>query len=270
MLNLKTSQSLILAILLILFFSISSFSGVVRSVPELPLQLKNVTPDEIAVPITLAEVHYPKSQANIKPRIETVVWVRAFVNKSGEVEKAIIACSDVPSKEFEIAALSATFASEFRPGERRGKPAFKWFYHPVEFTKKMAKKLRQKARLAKENPSAFSEPSSIIFASSKEGSPYPKPDEFVPVEVMPELIDMKTPRYPSQVNAAKIEGTVWIKALVDESGDVKMAFTAKTSGNPFLDRAALDASVKNKFTAALRDGQPVSNWVTYKVEFKLD
>lgn len=257
-----------IALVSVSLLSANLLAGDVRAVPKLPAQLKNIAPNEIAVPVDLAPVRYPASQAKLK--IETVVWVRAFVNKDGEVEKAIIACGEVPSKAFEIAALSATFASTFQPGKRRGKLAYKWFYHPVIFDKRMARKVRKVLRLAKENPSSAEPAITALFANSAGQQSYPGPDDFVPCEIMPEMIKESVPRYPRKARLSGAEGRVWVKALVDKTGTVKIAFAAKTSGNDYLDRAALDSAVKNKFSPARNDGLPVSFWVTYKVDFVID
>jgi len=59
---------------------------------------------------------------------------------------------------------------------------------------------------------------------------YPKPDDFVPLEVMPEMIKEVAPVYPDSAKSNGIEGTVIVKALVDKIGKVVKAEIAKESG----------------------------------------
>jgi protein TonB len=98
----------------------------------------------------------------------------------------------------------------------------------------------------------------------------PAPDEFVPLEIQPELIYKQPPEYPRLAKQAGITGTVWINVLLDEEGNVIDVIIAKSSGTKSLDEAALKAAYKNKFKPGIQNGRPVKVWVTYPVEFKLD
>lgn len=97
----------------------------------------------------------------------------------------------------------------------------------------------------------------------------PPPDEFVPVEIQPEMIFQQTPEYPRLAKTAGLTGTVWVKALVDKEGNVRQAQVGKSSGTQSLDEAAVAAAFKNKFKPAIQNGRPVAIWVTYRVDFKL-
>ncbi len=97
----------------------------------------------------------------------------------------------------------------------------------------------------------------------------PEPDEFVPVEIYPEMIHKENPVYPSLARQAGITGTVWVKALVDEEGKVRRAIVAKTSGTVSLDEAAVEAALKCQYKPGIQNGRPVAVWVTYPVEFTL-
>jgi len=96
---------------------------------------------------------------------------------------------------------------------------------------------------------------------------FPKPDEFIPVEKLPEPIHQEKPVYPPNASKAGFEGTVWIKALVDVDGKIKEAFVQKKSGTPALDNAALEAAFKCTYAPGEQNGQPVAVWISYKVEF---
>jgi protein TonB len=98
----------------------------------------------------------------------------------------------------------------------------------------------------------------------------PPPDEFVPVEIYPEMIFQQTPDYPRLAKQAGITGVVWVKALVDKDGNVRDAIVGKSSGTASLDEAAVQAAFKNKFKPGIQNGRPVAVWVTYKVEFELN
>ncbi|MFQ5498631.1 MAG: energy transducer TonB [Candidatus Zixiibacteriota bacterium] len=98
----------------------------------------------------------------------------------------------------------------------------------------------------------------------------PSPDEFVPVEIQPEMIHEATPEYPRMAKQAGLTGVVWVKALVDEEGNVRNAIVGKSSGTVSLDEAAVKAAYKNTFKPAIQNGRPVKIWVAYKVDFVLD
>jgi protein TonB len=97
----------------------------------------------------------------------------------------------------------------------------------------------------------------------------PSVDEFVPVEIYPEMINQVQPEYPRFAKSAGIEGVVWVQALVDKDGSVVKAQVGKSSGTAALDEAAVEAAHHNTFKPGIQNGRPVACWVTYKVEFKL-
>jgi periplasmic protein TonB len=98
----------------------------------------------------------------------------------------------------------------------------------------------------------------------------PTPDEFVPFEDAPVQITQVQPKYPELAQRANIQGTVWVKALVDKEGKVRDVLIAKDSGaNAGFEEAAIDAAKQTVWKPAISNGQPIAVWVTYKVEFKL-
>jgi protein TonB len=98
----------------------------------------------------------------------------------------------------------------------------------------------------------------------------PAPDDFVAVEIYPEMIHKEVPEYPRLARTAGITGTVWVKALVDEEGNVIKAIVGKSSGVASLDEAAVNAAYKNKFKPGIQNNRPVKVWVTYEMEFVLN
>ncbi len=119
-------------------------------------------------------------------------------------------------------------------------------------------------------PDIISEQGEDIVVDIDEDDYLPSMDEFVPVEVIAEMIHYETPPYPRLAEQAGLEGLVWIKALVGSDGNVKDAVVYKSSGAPTLDDAAVEVAPKNKFKPAIQNGRPVAMWVTYKVDFVLE
>jgi len=98
----------------------------------------------------------------------------------------------------------------------------------------------------------------------------PAPDEFVPVEIMPELIHKNTPEYPRMVKDAGLEGTVYLRVLVKKDGTVGDAKVEKSSNIASLDEAALKAVYGCTFKPAIQNGRPVNVWVSFPYEFILN
>jgi protein TonB len=97
----------------------------------------------------------------------------------------------------------------------------------------------------------------------------PAPDEFVPVEVYPEMIYEYRGTYPRLAEQAGIEGKVYVKALVDENGNVIKSMVARSSGTEALDEAAIEWALKCKFKPGIQNNRPVKVWVTFPYEFEL-
>ncbi|MCB2230355.1 TonB family protein [bacterium] len=98
----------------------------------------------------------------------------------------------------------------------------------------------------------------------------PGENEFVAVEVFPEMLKMVPPEYPRLAKKAGIQGTVWVKALVDKEGNSREVLIAKSSGNESLDNAALMCAKTARFKPGIANGKPVATWVTYNIDFKLE
>lgn len=172
---------------------------------------------------------------------KATVYVKAFVDPEGIVKQTEVAKSS-GINAFDESALHAALKCKYKPAMTNGKPIGVWVTYKVE------------------------------FVPSKD-SPEEKLEEVVPemqdVDLMPEMIYEKQPVYPEEVKKEKIEGTVWVKALIGEDGLVIKSEISKSSGNDILDKSALDAALENKYKPAIKDGKPISTWVTYKVDFCL-
>jgi protein TonB len=109
-----------------------------------------------------------------------------------------------------------------------------------------------------------------IVVDINEDEYLPAADEFVAVEVYPEMIYQERPEYPRLAKSAGLTGTVWVKVLVDKDGTVRQAMVGKSSGTQALDEAAVAVAPKNKFKPGIQNGRPVACWATYRVDFNLE
>lgn len=98
----------------------------------------------------------------------------------------------------------------------------------------------------------------------------PAPDSFVAVDEHPQLLLFPSVRYPEMARKAGIEGSVWLKVLIDQNGDVRDAIIVISSGaNAGFEEAAIAAARDSKWRPAMQNQQPIPVWVAYEVRFKL-
>ncbi len=100
-----------------------------------------------------------------------------------------------------------------------------------------------------------------------------EPVFFVAVEQMPEPIGgigaiQKQIVYPEIAKRAGVQGRVYVKAYVDENGNVTKVDLIRGIGAG-CDEAAMDAVMKTKFQPGKQRGKPVKVQVTVPVLFKL-
>lgn len=96
----------------------------------------------------------------------------------------------------------------------------------------------------------------------------PSMDEFVPYEKGPEIVKKVTPRYPDMAMRAGLEGTVWVKILVDKDGKPKKAVVIKSTVEIFND-PAIEAAMQFLFTPAVMNNGAVRVWVAIPFKFQL-
>lgn len=86
----------------------------------------------------------------------------------------------------------------------------------------------------------------------------------------PRILASFEPAYPVKARGSNIEGTTYVKVLVDVKGKVEEAFLAASSGSSLLDTAAVKALYKWNFIAA-KDayGQPCPCYITIPIKFSL-
>jgi len=97
------------------------------------------------------------------------------------------------------------------------------------------------------------------------------PEEFIPLEKMPELIEVAQPVYPREARKAGHEAKVTVRAFVGSDGAVKNAIVVDCTrpGHGF-EEATLEAAYNSRYTPGMQDDRAVAVWVTYTVNFSLD
>ncbi len=97
----------------------------------------------------------------------------------------------------------------------------------------------------------------------------PDMNAFVPVDKMPQVINTIPPHYPELAKRAGIEGSAYVKILIDTEGKPLKAVVIKTD-NEIFNQPSIDAAMQFKFTPAEKDNKPVAVWVVIPFRYKLD
>lgn len=85
--------------------------------------------------------------------------------------------------------------------------------------------------------------------------------------VPPSLVEDSVARYPAALEAAPVAGTVRLELQVDEVGEVALARLVE-GVHPLLDKAALHAATRLRFTPAQVRGQPVAVRLYFDYRFE--
>jgi protein TonB len=96
-----------------------------------------------------------------------------------------------------------------------------------------------------------------------------EPADFVPYEKGPVPVREIRPEYPEIARRAGVEGTVWIKILVDKEGKAKKAVVMKSDAEIF-NESAIKAALQYVFTPAMMNNGPVAVWAAVPFKFKLN
>jgi periplasmic protein TonB len=87
---------------------------------------------------------------------------------------------------------------------------------------------------------------------------------------MPQLLQMKKPQYTAEAMRAKVQGVVWVDAVVLPDGTVGDVNVTKSLDSTFgLDQEAIKAAKQWKFAPGKRFGQPVAVIVSIELTFTL-
>ncbi len=92
---------------------------------------------------------------------------------------------------------------------------------------------------------------------------------FVAVEKQPQVVVSVPPVYPDLAKRAGIEGTVFVKILVNKEGKPIKAVVIKSDSEVF-NQPAIDAAMKFVFTPAIQHKAPVMVWVVVPFRFRLN
>ena len=96
----------------------------------------------------------------------------------------------------------------------------------------------------------------------------PDMNAFIPVEKLPQVVSSAAPAYPELAKRAGVEGTVYVKILVNKEGKPLKAVVIKSASDIF-NQPAIDAAMKFVFTPAIQHHNPVMVWVVVPFKFKL-
>ncbi|HCM67734.1 MAG TPA: hypothetical protein DIS62_01860 [Candidatus Kerfeldbacteria bacterium] len=116
----------------------------------------------------------------------------------------------------------------------------------------------------------FAGADSIVINAGQEEY-FPGANEFVSAEEQPVRIECTAqPVYPEMARLTRVNGSVWVKALVDKYGKVRDVVIAKPSGSSVgFEEAAIAAAKTCIYNPAIQNGNSVAIWVTYEVKFSL-
>jgi len=230
-----------------------------------------VLPDVSAKPIggysKIAEkVKYP--DIAIRYKKEGEVSVKTYLSETGDIIGVQVLRAE--GYGFEEAAVSAIKKTKFEPAYQNGKPIKSIYVVPIEFILDSGEiKIRREQ----------------IDAYQKEGEPEPKENNkplqsfnkddiyFVAVEEMPSPIGgvegiQNKITYPSTARMAGVEGRVFVKAFIDENGDVKKTELLKGIGAG-CDEEAMKAMSETKFKPGRQKGKAVKVQISIPILFSL-
>jgi len=81
--------------------------------------------------------------------------------------------------------------------------------------------------------------------------------------------DTPKPDYPESARRQGRQGRVLLRVLVDDHGRTKSVEINASSGDPALDRAAVEAVKRWRFYPARRGDKAVESWLRVPIEFRL-
>jgi protein TonB len=95
------------------------------------------SPDEfvpVEIPAEMLYEEVPDYQRLAKKSgMEGIVWVKALVDKDGNVKKAMVLKSSGSRAGFDEAAVKAAYKCKFKPAIQNHKPVAVWVSYSVEF-----------------------------------------------------------------------------------------------------------------------------------------
>jgi len=186
-----------------------------------------------------------------KAGVADIVTIKFKVTKDGTVSEAKI---EKPIEGFglEKEAIATIKAVKWSPALKDGKPV------ECDIQLSYGSSLDAVA-IQNENNPAKTDSSVEIFVAYDEA---PEPiGGFQAIQ--------KNVKYPEDARQAGIQGRVFVKVAIDESGNVFRTEIIKSLGNNSCDEAAIEAIKKVKWVPGKQRGKPVKVWISIPVIFKL-
>ena len=194
------------------------------------------------------KVVYPESE-KVK-RVQGQVLVEVYISEKGDIIKTIVNKGINPV--LDKAAQDAINTTKWTPAYDEGKPVKMKIIIPIVY------------KLDDNQPS--DNLVNVIPIDPISGYMEKVDKEPEPVGGMNAIMSLI--EYPEQELKNKTEGKVFIKAYIDENGNVTFARNIPQDNKHFM-KAASDAIMKAKFTPAEKNGKKVKSIITIPVQFKL-
>jgi len=221
---------------------------------------------------------YPSEALSKKQEGE--VWLKLWVGETGTVVEANVMKSD--AEVFNKPAIEAGMRWKFKPAVVNGKPVAVWVTVPFKFKLYEGKEapsidpgvkapgVKMKTRVIEgaipsKDPEEKAPGVKMKTRIIQEEKP---PADYVPYEKPPEAIKQVPAKYPPDAKKDNVQGTVWLKTLVDEEGRVAKVDIQKSEAE-VLNQAAVDAVKQWLFKPAIMKGKPVAVWVSIPFRFVL-
>ena len=209
----------------------------------------------------LVDALKPLTVGKTKSPVLYKISLRIFLNETGKIDKikdmgsynGVVDSTDIKHNFISIDSLDAALASgmndwQFSPAIKNGKPVKYW--HDLKVNIEM-------------KPNGTYNVSLPDFLNS-----VPDMNDFVKVDKMPELKTTSMPVYPERAKRSGLEGTVFVKTLVNQNGKPDKAVIIKSTDEIF-NQSSIDAAMKFTFLPALKNNMPVAVWVVIPFKYKL-
>ncbi len=237
-----------------LFLAAAVFAGDKEVSNELPDEIKNLNENQILKCIKANYTSDPEKDSTIPPTMTSVV-VKLKLKRNGSVDTAVVVYCEEPKIGFEKLALETVLETRFHPKLRRRKVDRSWFYTEVVF-----------------NRIGYYPPIDTVNSNSSVDSSKPDVSDFIPVEIIPEIIWKNVPDYPRLARQMMVTGRVVVRVLIGITGrpiDVVIQETTDPNGEYGFNEAAQESAMKCFFKPAFQEGKPVKVWVSFPYEFVL-
>lgn len=97
---------------------------------------------------------------------------------------------------------------------------------------------------------------------------YQEPPDYIKVDKQPTPLKVVQPEYPDSARRAGIEGTVYVKVLVEKDGKASKVVVIKSDAEIF-NEPAVKAALQWTFTPAMLHDKPIAVWAAVPFRFKL-